>query len=67
LRWNQESVARLVELQSGTADFITYISPGDFEAVEADPNSQLIPHASPNMLVPWFHQHIRPFRQSGRT
>ena len=50
LRWNQEGAARLVELQAGTVDMITAVSPDDFDAVEADPNLVLLPNASPNIL-----------------
>ena len=50
LRWNQEGAARLVELQAGTVDMITAVSPDDFEAVNADPNLVLLPNASPNIL-----------------
>jgi ABC-type transport system substrate-binding protein len=50
LRWNQEGAARLVELQSGTVDMITAVSPDDFDAVTSDPNLVLLPNASPNIL-----------------
>ncbi len=50
LRWNQEGAARLIELQAGTADFITNVSPDDFSIVEDDPNLVLLPNASPNVL-----------------
>ena len=50
LRWNQEGAARLVELQAGTADYITNVSPDDYESVDADPNLVLIPDFNPNIL-----------------
>lgn len=50
LRWNQEGAARLLELQAGTVDMITNVSPDDFAVVEEDPNLQLLPSANPNVL-----------------
>lgn len=50
MRWNQEGAARLVELQSGTVDMITDVTPDDYEAVQNDPNLQLIPVEVPNIL-----------------
>jgi len=49
-RWATEGAARLLELQSGTVDYITNVSPDDIETVENDPNLQLLPIASPNIL-----------------
>ena len=49
-RWAAEGAARLLELQSGTVNHITKVSPDDFEAVEADPNLQLLPVPNPNIL-----------------
>ena len=50
LRWSAEGAARLLELQAGTVDMITNVSPDDFEAVESDPNLQLLPSTNPNVL-----------------
>ncbi len=50
LRWATEGAARLLELQSGTVDHITNVSPDDFETVKNDPNLQLLPIANPNVL-----------------
>ncbi len=61
LRWNQEGAARLVELQSGTVDMITDVSPDDYEAVESDPNLQLIPVEVPNILYVAFTNTFEPF------
>jgi peptide/nickel transport system substrate-binding protein len=49
-RWATEGAARLLELQSGTVDQITNVSPDDFETVRNDPNLQLLPVANPNVL-----------------
>ncbi|MCP5094253.1 MAG: peptide ABC transporter substrate-binding protein [Chloroflexi bacterium] len=61
LRWNQEGAARLIELQAGTADYITNVSPDDFETVEADPNLVLLPNASPNILYLGMSNTFAPF------
>jgi len=61
LRWNQEGAARLLELQAGTVDMITSISPDDFETVEADPNLQLLPSANPNILYLGMTNTFEPF------
>jgi ABC-type transport system substrate-binding protein len=61
LRWNQEGAARLVELQAGTADFITNVSPDDEEAVANDPNLQLIQVANPNVFYIGFTNTFAPF------
>ena len=50
LRWNADGTARLVELQAGTADMITNISPGDYELVAGDAELQLIEVANPNVM-----------------
>lgn len=50
LRWATEGAARLLELQSGTVDQITNVSPDDFETVRNDSNLQLLPVANPNVL-----------------
>jgi ABC-type transport system substrate-binding protein len=61
LRWNQDGAARLVELQSGTVDFITNVSPDDEEAVANDPNLQLLPVANPNVFYIGFTNTFEPF------
>lgn len=61
LRWNSEGAARLLELQAGTVDMITNISPDDFETVEADPNLQLLPSANPNVLYLAMTNTFEPF------
>ncbi len=50
LRWNQEGAARLLELQAGSVDQITNVSPDDFQSVIDDPDLQLLPYANPNVL-----------------
>jgi ABC-type transport system substrate-binding protein len=50
LRWATEGAARLLELQAGTVDQITNLSPDDYEVVKNDANLQFIPSANPNVL-----------------
>jgi ABC-type transport system substrate-binding protein len=47
-RWSQESPARLLELQSGNADYVTNLATADIPTVENDSNLQLLPVANPN-------------------
>ena len=61
LRWNQEGAARLVELQAGTVDMITNVSPDDYETVSSDPNLQLLPSANPNILYLGMTNTFEPF------
>ena len=49
-RWATEGAARLLELQSGTVDQITNVSPDDFDTVKDDPNLQFLPVTNPNTL-----------------
>ena len=49
-RWATEGAARLLELQSGTVDMITNISPDDFDVVKGDANLQFLPVANPNIF-----------------
>ncbi|MGB5756141.1 MAG: ABC transporter substrate-binding protein [Acidimicrobiales bacterium] len=50
IRWATEGAARLLELQSGTVDQITNLSPDDFETVQSDDNLTFLPVANPNTL-----------------
>ncbi|MFO7664317.1 MAG: ABC transporter substrate-binding protein [Chloroflexota bacterium] len=61
LRWNQEGQARLLELQAGTADMITNVPPDDMDAVENDPNLQLLPSGNPNILYLGMTNTFEPF------
>jgi len=49
-RWATEGAARLLELQSGTVDYITNVSPDDYQKVEDDANLQLLAVPNPNIL-----------------
>jgi len=50
LRWLTEGAARLQELQAGTADFITNLSPDDYAVVQGDSDLVFIPQDNPNVL-----------------
>jgi ABC-type transport system substrate-binding protein len=50
LRWATEPAARLLELQAGTVDMTTALSPDDYASVENDPNLQLIRVENPNVV-----------------
>ncbi|HEY54061.1 MAG TPA: transporter substrate-binding domain-containing protein [Caldilineae bacterium] len=66
-RWSTEGAARLLELQSGTADYIVKLSPDDYETVENDPNLQFLPVPNPNIMYlamtntfePWGDVNVR--------
>jgi peptide/nickel transport system substrate-binding protein len=49
-RWATEGAQRLLELQSGTVDQITNLSPDDYDTVKGDSNLNFIPIANPNVL-----------------
>ncbi len=49
-RWQTESAARLLELQSGTVDGIDNPGPDDFETIANDPNLQLLERPALNVF-----------------
>jgi ABC-type transport system substrate-binding protein len=49
-RWATEGAQRLLELQSGTVDQITNLSPDDYDTVKEDSNLTFLPVANPNVL-----------------
>ena len=60
-RWAKEGAQRLLELQAGTADYITKVSPDDFETVKNDPNLVLLPVKNPNVFYIAFINTVEPF------
>jgi peptide/nickel transport system substrate-binding protein len=50
LRWAKEGTTRLLELQAGTADWITTPSIDDWETIQEDPNLTLIPAPGADVL-----------------
>lgn len=61
LRFLTEPAARLQELQAGTADYVTSVSPADLATVEGDPNLQLVKQDNPNVLYVGFTNTFAPF------
>ncbi len=60
-RWATEGAARLLELQSGTVDYITNVSPDDYEKVEGDDNLQLLYANIPNIFYLAMTNTFEPF------
>ena len=60
-RWATEGAARLLELQSGNVDYITNLSPDDFETVQNDPSLTFLPVAGPNILYLAMTDTFEPF------
>jgi len=60
-RWATESAARLLELQSGTVDYITNITEEDMAAVEEDPDLEVVPLPAPNILYVAMTNTFEPF------
>ncbi len=60
-RWQTESAARLLELQSGTVDGIDNPAPDDFEAIAADPNLQLLERPALNVFYIGMNNTFAPF------
>ncbi|HSR43673.1 MAG TPA: ABC transporter substrate-binding protein [Acidimicrobiia bacterium] len=61
LRWATESAGRLLELQSGNVDGITFPGTEDLETIEADPNLTLIQKLEPNIFYVGFTNIFPPF------
>ncbi len=61
LKWLTEPAARLQELQAGTADYVTSISPADMPTVAGDSNLQLVKQDNPNVLYIGFTNTFAPF------
>ncbi|MBL6965925.1 MAG: peptide ABC transporter substrate-binding protein [Anaerolineales bacterium] len=60
-RWATEGAARLLELQSGTVDQITNLSPDDYATVQEDANLTFLPVANPNVLYLAMTNTFEPF------
>ena len=60
-RWATEGAARLLELQSGTVDQITNLSPDDFATVQDDDTLTFLPVANPNVLYLAMTNTFEPF------
>ncbi|MCA9865364.1 MAG: hypothetical protein KC410_02605 [Anaerolineales bacterium] len=60
-RWQTESAARLLELQSGTVDGIDNPGPDDFETIAGDPNLQLLERPALNVFYVGMNNTYPPF------
>lgn len=61
LRWATEGAQRLLELQTGNADMITFPSTDDYETIENDPELVLLPKPEPNIFYVAFTNTFEPF------
>jgi ABC-type transport system substrate-binding protein len=60
-RWATEAAARLLELQSGTVNQVTNLSPDQFEVVQNDPNLVFLPDTNPNTFYLGMNSNFSPF------
>jgi ABC-type transport system substrate-binding protein len=49
-RWAAESTSRILELQSGNANYITNLAASDYETIEGDETLQLLEDPNPNIF-----------------
>jgi peptide/nickel transport system substrate-binding protein len=61
LRWATEGAQRLLELQSGNVDGITFPSTDDYPVIEDDPNTALVDKPEPNILYVAMTNTFTPF------
>jgi hypothetical protein len=61
LKWATESAGRLLELQSGTVDGITFPGTEDLAVIESDPNLTLLNKPEPNIFYVGFTNIFPPF------
>ncbi len=61
LRWATESAGRLLELQSGQVDGITFPGTEDLATIEADPNLVLLDKPEPNIFYMGFTNTFAPW------
>ena len=61
LRWATESAGRLLELQSGQVDGITFPGTEDLATIEADPNLVLLDKPEPNIFYMGFTNTFTPW------
>ena len=61
LKWATESAGRLIELQSGNADGMTFPSPEDFATIEGDDNLVLLDKPEPNIFYMGFTNTFTPW------
>jgi len=61
LKWSTESAGRLLELQSGNADGMTFPGVDDFATLDGDPNLQLLDKPEPNVFYMGFTNTFAPW------
>lgn len=61
LRWATEGAQRLLELQSGNVDGITFPSTDDYQVIRDDASLALIPKPEPNILYVAFTNTFEPY------
>ena len=61
LKWATESAGRMLELQSGTVDGITFPGTEDLELIETDPNLSLLSKPEPNIFYVGFTDTFTPY------
>ncbi|MBN1890898.1 MAG: hypothetical protein JW850_23080 [Thermoflexales bacterium] len=60
-RWATEGAARLLELQAGTVDHITQLSPDDYAKVQGDSSLKFLPVPNPNIMYLAMTDTFEPF------
>ena len=60
-RWRDSSTARITELTSGNADFITNLAASDYATIEGDANLQVLVDENPNIFYVGFNANFAPF------
>lgn len=60
-QWQQDSAARLIQLQSGAVDGIDNVSSEDAELLKADPNIQVLSRPSLSIMYMGFNNTMEPF------
>ncbi len=60
-QWREDSTARITELVSGNADFITNLAASDYAGIEGDANLQLLVDNNPNVFYMGFNNQFPPF------
>lgn len=60
-RWREDSTARITELTSGNADYITNLAASDYATIEGDANLQLLVDENPNVFYLGFNNRFEPF------
>jgi ABC-type transport system substrate-binding protein len=61
LKWSTESAGRLLELQAGTADGMTFPGVDDFATLDDDPNLQLLKKVEANIFYMGFTNTFAPW------